>query len=238
MLFQQPRTRFFSSQLWQTSWRISIDTAWKSAFKMKNSPSFKGIHLSPNFTFVWFVWWHELVPLTCIQTSKTLSESSLVFQQITSKLDIFINCKASFCLIGVSQTLMKPWKGFKKKPIQFLLWLHSTFHVSAWIGSIAFGVNFLFGPVASSLCQRFSCRLVAAAGGLIAVLGFLMTSFANSVYVMYFTYSVVWGFGSSLSFAASTIVLGEFKIHLSCTYNFQYAKYKWYSSQSSHEICP
>ena len=87
--------------------------------------------------------------------------------------------------------------------------LHSVFHVSAWIGSIAFGVNFLFGPVASSLCQRFSCRLVAAAGGLIAVFGFLITSFANSVYFIYFTYSVVWGFGSSLSFATTTFVLGE-----------------------------
>ena len=123
---------------------------------------------------------------------------------------------------------MKPWKGFKKNPIQLLLWRHSTFYVSAWIGSIAFGVNFLFGPVASSLCQRFSCRLVAAAGGLIAVLGFLMTSFANSVYVMYFTYSVVWGLGSSLIFATNTIVLGEFKIHLSSTYHFEYATCKWY----------
>ena len=36
-----------------------------------------------------------------------------------------------------------------------------------------------------------------------------MTSFANSVYFIYFTYSVVWGFGSSLSFATSTFVLGE-----------------------------
>ena len=91
----------------------------------------------------------------------------------------------------------------------WFIWLHSVFHVPAWIGSIAFGVNFLFGPVASSLCQRFSCRLVAAAGGLIAVFGFLMTSFANSVYFIYFTYSVVWGFGSSLSFATTTFVLGE-----------------------------
>ena len=91
----------------------------------------------------------------------------------------------------------------------WFIWLHSVFHVPAWIGSIAFGVNFLFGPVASSLCQRFSCRLVAAAGGLIAVFGFLMTSFANSVYFIYFTYSVVWGFGSSLSFATTTFVLGD-----------------------------
>lgn len=70
----------------------------------------------------------------------------------------------------------------------------------------------LNGPIASNLCERFGCRLIAAIGGLIGVLGFLMTSFANSVYVIYFTYSVVWGFGSSLSYATTTFVIGEINI--------------------------
>ena len=91
-------------------------------------------------------------------------------------------------------------------------WLYSIFHVSAWVGSIAFGVTFFGGPIASNLCERFGCRLIAAIGGLIGVLGFLMTSFANSVYVIYFTYSVVWGFGSSLSYATTTFVIGEINI--------------------------
>ena len=90
--------------------------------------------------------------------------------------------------------------------------MYSIFHVSAWVGSIAFGVTFFGGPIASNLCERFGCRLIAAIGGLIGVLGFLMTSFANSVYVIYFTYSVVWGFGSSLSYATTTFVIGEINI--------------------------
>ena len=86
-------------------------------------------------------------------------------------------------------------------------------YVSAWIGSIAFGMNFLCGPIASSLCQRYGCRVVSAAGGLIAVLGLLLTSFTNSLYVIYFTYSVLWGFGSSLNYAPTMLVLGKLKCH-------------------------
>lgn len=86
---------------------------------------------------------------------------------------------------------------------------------TAWIGSIAFGMNFLCGPIASSLCQRYGCRVVSAAGGLIAVLGLLLTSFTNSLYVIYFTYSVLWGFGSSLNYAPTMLVLGQyFQKHL------------------------
>lgn len=81
--------------------------------------------------------------------------------------------------------------------------------ISAWIGSIAFGMNFLCGPIASNLCQRFGYRIVAAVGGLIAALGLLLTSFTNSLYLIYLTYSVLWGFGSSLNYAPTMLVLGE-----------------------------
>ncbi|KAM7430136.1 hypothetical protein ABFA07_019109 [Porites harrisoni] len=86
---------------------------------------------------------------------------------------------------------------------------------TAWIGSIAFGMNFLCGPIASSLCQRFGYRIVAAVGGLIAALGLLLTSFTNSLYLIYLTYSVLWGFGSSLNYAPTMLVLGQyFQRHL------------------------
>lgn len=84
--------------------------------------------------------------------------------------------------------------------------------ISAWIGSIAFGMNFLCGPIASSLCQRFGYRIVAAVGGLIAALGLLLTSFTNSLYLIYLTYSVLWGFGSSLNYAPTMLVLGELNV--------------------------
>lgn len=81
--------------------------------------------------------------------------------------------------------------------------------VSAWVGSIAFGMNFLCGPITSGLCQRYGCRVVSAVGGLVAMLGLLLTSFTNSLYVIYLTYSVLWGFGSSLNYAPTMLVLGK-----------------------------
>lgn len=80
----------------------------------------------------------------------------------------------------------------------------------AWVGSLAFGMNFLCGPIASSLCQRYGCRLVASVGGLIGVLGLLLTSFTENIYVIYLTYSVLWGFGSSMNYAPTLLVLGEY----------------------------
>lgn len=86
---------------------------------------------------------------------------------------------------------------------------------AAWIGSIAFGMNFLCGPIASTLCQKYGCRMVSAVGGLIGILGLLLTSFFNSIYVIYLTYSILWGFGSSLNYAPTMLVLGQyFEKHL------------------------
>ena len=68
---------------------------------------------------------------------------------------------------------------------------------------------FLAGPATSGLCQRYGCRLVGAVGGLIAVLGLFLTSFASNIYVMFVTYSILWGFGSSLGYAPTMIILGK-----------------------------
>ncbi|KAK2569119.1 Monocarboxylate transporter 10 [Acropora cervicornis] len=81
---------------------------------------------------------------------------------------------------------------------------------AAWIGSIAFGMMFLCGPIASSLCQRCGCRVVASVGGVFGLLGLLSASFTSNVYVIYLTYSVLWGFGSSLNYAPTMLVLGEY----------------------------
>ena len=75
-------------------------------------------------------------------------------------------------------------------------------------------MNFLCGPIASSLCQRYGCRLVASVGGLIGVLGLLLTSFTENIYVIYLTYSVLWGFGSSMNYAPTLLVLGKLLIEI------------------------
>ena len=60
---------------------------------------------------------------------------------------------------------------------------------------------------------------MAAVGGIIAFLGLLLTSFTNSLYVIYLTYSVLWGFGSSLNYAPTMLVLGKLKVsHVNKSY--------------------
>lgn len=96
---------------------------------------------------------------------------------------------------------------------------------------MAFGMNFLCGPIASSLCQRYGCRVVSAAGGLIAVLGLLLTSFTNSIYVIYLTYSILWGFGSSLNYAPTMLVLS--KLHSLSAKLQSYCKIRWFTERTS-----
>ena len=71
---------------------------------------------------------------------------------------------------------------------------------------------FLCGPFTGGLCEKYGYRVVPAIGGLISVVGLLLTSFTDNLYVMYVTYSLVWGFGSSLNFAPATMVLGKLRL--------------------------
>jgi len=90
-----------------------------------------------------------------------------------------------------------------------LILMMATCLFLAWIGSIAFGMNFLFGPLVSGLALRYGCRVVGCAGGIISALGLLLTSFANSIYVIYVTYSLLWGLGSSLCYGTTMMILGK-----------------------------
>ena len=85
-----------------------------------------------------------------------------------------------------------------------------VFLSSAWIGAMAMGLNFFFGPITSALCDRFGCRIISFAGAVLSVLGLFLTSFIQDVYIMYLTYGLVWGVGSSLSFVSSIVVLGRY----------------------------
>lgn len=81
---------------------------------------------------------------------------------------------------------------------------------TAWIGAMAMGLNFFFGPITSALCDRFGCRVVSFAGALLSVLGLFLTSFIQEVNKMYVTYGLVWGVGSSFAFVSSIVVLGQY----------------------------
>lgn len=85
----------------------------------------------------------------------------------------------------------------------------SQFNV-AWVGALAMGMIFLCSPVVSMFTDSFGCRKTAVCGALLAFVGLLSTSFANSLILRYFTYGILFGCGSSFAFQPSLVILGHY----------------------------
>ena len=69
---------------------------------------------------------------------------------------------------------------------------------------------FALGPLTSALVNRLGCRLTAIIGGLSCVSGLLLSSLASSVYIMYVTYSVLFGFGGSCLYLSSYVITSQY----------------------------
>lgn len=80
----------------------------------------------------------------------------------------------------------------------------------AWVGSLATGIMFFLGPLTTSLCERFGCRIVTICGGLICIAGLLLSSIVTSLIPLYFTYGVMFGSGTSLCYFPTIIVLSKY----------------------------
>jgi MFS family permease len=85
------------------------------------------------------------------------------------------------------------------------------FHVfSAWVGSVTVGCVFFLAPISSILVDRFGIRKTAFAGGAIAFVGMLSSSFVQEIELLYLTYGVLLGTGGSLVYTPSLIILGHY----------------------------
>ncbi|XP_033221699.1 uncharacterized protein LOC117175943 isoform X2 [Belonocnema kinseyi] len=76
---------------------------------------------------------------------------------------------------------------------------------TAWIGSLFMAVPLLSGPVMSALVDRYGCRNMTIAGGLISGFGFVLSSFSNSIEVMYLTFGVLAGLGLGLCYVTAVV---------------------------------
>ncbi|XP_031567571.1 monocarboxylate transporter 8-like isoform X2 [Actinia tenebrosa] len=77
-------------------------------------------------------------------------------------------------------------------------------------GSVAIAITFLATLPAGKLVDYFGLRVVSLAGSLICALSLLLTSFAKSIVVIYFTYSLGFGVGSSFLYTASMFVTTKY----------------------------
>ena len=81
--------------------------------------------------------------------------------------------------------------------------------IPVWVGSIAFGLTFFLGPLASFLCQMIGCRFPAMLGCFLCGTSFLLTAHATSLQWMFSTYGCLYGLGSSLLFSSYLLITAK-----------------------------
>ncbi|XP_043266520.1 uncharacterized protein [Venturia canescens] len=89
--------------------------------------------------------------------------------------------------------------------IEFLQAFGASKSKTAWIGSLFMAVPLLSGPVMSALVDRYGCRNMTILGGLVSGLGFVLSSFSNSIEVMYLTFGVIAGLGLGLCYVTAVV---------------------------------
>ncbi|XKL66689.1 hypothetical protein PGB90_010109 [Kerria lacca] len=81
---------------------------------------------------------------------------------------------------------------------------------TAWIGSLFLAIPLLSGPIASYLTDRYGCRRVSIAGGILAAAGFVISAFINSIELLFFTFGILSGFGLSLCYVAAIVIVAYY----------------------------
>ncbi|XP_076248341.1 monocarboxylate transporter 9 [Calliopsis andreniformis] len=94
--------------------------------------------------------------------------------------------------------------------VEFLNYFGEGKSKTAWIGSLFMAMPLLSGPVASFLTDRYGCRRVSIAGSILATAGFVISSYANSMGVLVFTFGILAGFGLSLCFVAAVVIVAYY----------------------------
>ena len=67
--------------------------------------------------------------------------------------------------------------------------------INSIIHSLLPAVTLSCGPIASIFTNRYGCRNTTILGSIIASVGFILSFFVKSFYVLYFTIGIIVGFG-------------------------------------------
>lgn len=65
-------------------------------------------------------------------------------------------------------------------------------------------------PVSSILTDKLGIRRTVILGGLISATGMLLSSFVEVLELLYLTYGIIMGFGASLIYTPSLVILGHY----------------------------
>lgn len=94
--------------------------------------------------------------------------------------------------------------------VEFLKYFGENRGATAWIGGLFMAMPLLSGPVASFLTDRYGCRKVTIFGAILASVGFIISSTANSMMVLCITFGILAGFGLSLCYVASVVIVAYY----------------------------
>ena len=113
-------------------------------------------------------------------------------------MDVSYSCAKDVCdLLRITQYVLDTL---------FIILLNSS-RVLGFVSSISCGMMFILGPLTTSLCQRFGCRMIATIGGLLCVLGMVLSAHAPTLPIMYVTFGLTWGLGTSFCYFPTLIIL-------------------------------
>lgn len=94
--------------------------------------------------------------------------------------------------------------------MEFLHYFEEARGKTACIGSLFMAMPLLSGPVASFLTDRFGCRRVSIFGSILAAFGFIVSSFTDSIEVLFLTFGIISGFGLSLCYVAAVVIVAYY----------------------------
>lgn len=94
--------------------------------------------------------------------------------------------------------------------VEFLKYFGENRGTTAWVGGLFMAMPLLSGPIASFLTDRYGCRKVTICGAIMASAGFIISSTANSMLVLCITFGILAGFGLSLCYVASVVIVAYY----------------------------
>ncbi|KAG5876022.1 hypothetical protein JTB14_009811 [Gonioctena quinquepunctata] len=89
--------------------------------------------------------------------------------------------------------------------VEFLIEFNASNSVTSWIGSLFMAVPLISGPIMSALVDKYGCRIMTIIGGIISAIGFIISSKANSIGIMYLTFGILSGLGLGLCYVTAVV---------------------------------
>ena len=83
-------------------------------------------------------------------------------------------------------------------------------YFSAFIGSMCTGVTFFMCTISSILSDRIGIRPTAMTGAVLATIGLVSSMFVQQMELLYLTYGLLLGIGSSMVYSPSLVILGHY----------------------------